>query len=281
MDILMQQTLKQKAQSIFASDKPLPFSVYSSAGDQHLTNVPIVNPLLICVLGGQKELRSSASDSNMSSGEDICQSGEFVFLSNMPNIDMRNISQGSGYFALLIEFQYSDFETLSDPAIEHISHFTGALEENLCKALTQFVEWGIWAPQELWRFRRQELLQLIYHLGHKQVCAIAEPPSMTHKVEKLIAKQLDSDITAEMVASTLALSESTLRRKLSAENTHFQAIKDRLRLGYGLHLLQTTDLAVGLIADQTGYQSQSRFTDKFKSLFGLTPSELRKTRIQC
>jgi AraC-like DNA-binding protein len=51
------------------------------------------------------------------------------------------------------------------------------------------------------------------------------------------------------------------------------------KLGLGLHLLQTTLHSIVLIAEKCGYQSQSRFTDRFKGRFGLTPSELRKTKM--
>lgn len=282
--------LTQRAQQIFAEShgsehKPLPFSVYSSLEDQHLSNVPIINPLLICVLGGMKQLGISSTEDNVSADK-ICGDGEFIFLSNTPNIDMRNISQNSGYCALLIEFQYDDFRQFYQHATNTVSYFKGSISDLLSNTLLQFVEWSEYAPSELWCYRRQEILQTLYHSGHQQVCAIAEPPSLTHKVERMVALNMQqntdrepgSDITSEMVADNLTMSESTLRRKLAAENSHFQAIKDRVRLGFGLHLLQTTELPIGLIAEQTGYQSQSRFTDKFKSLFGLTPSELRKTR---
>ena len=54
--------------------------------------MPIMKPLLICVLDCQKELGA---------GKEKVNAGEFVFLSNTPDIDMRNIVQGSEYFALL------------------------------------------------------------------------------------------------------------------------------------------------------------------------------------
>ena len=71
---------------------------------------------------------------------------------------------------------------------------------------------------------------------------------------------------------------STLRRRLKSEGNNIQDIRNQVRLGYGLHLLQTTQLHIGNIAEQCGYQSQSRFTDQFKLLFGMTPRELRKTK---
>ncbi len=74
------------------------------------------------------------------------------------------------------------------------------------------------------------------------------------------------------------MSESTLRRKLSVEGTSMQEIKDQVKLGLGLQLLQTSNHSIVFIAEQCGYQSQSRFSSRFKKRFGLTPSALRKTK---
>lgn len=75
------------------------------------------------------------------------------------------------------------------------------------------------------------------------------------------------------------MSESTLHRKLKSERTSIQEIKDQAKLGKGLHLLQTTHYSIRLVEEKCGYQSQSKFTDRFKKRFGLTPSELRKTKM--
>lgn len=270
------QNLKQKLQCIAQSQQGLPFSVYSSVTDQHLLNVPIVKPLLICILGGEKRLGDHAQPNT---SDTLCAVGDFIFLSNMPNINMRNISQETEYFALLIGFEFEDFAIFKKRPAQTKSFFTGKLDDLLVQTLEQFIDWSPSAPEALWHTRRQELLLLLYHMGHKQVSAIAEPPSLSHKVEMLIGSNIQVDSSSESIAKQLAMSDSTLRRKLALENTHFQTIKDRVKLGHGLHLLQTSGLPIGLIAEQCGYQSPSRFTDKFKSLFGLTPSELRKTKL--
>nr|WP_281358241.1 helix-turn-helix transcriptional regulator [Pseudoalteromonas caenipelagi] len=82
----------------------------------------------------------------------------------------------------------------------------------------------------------------------------------------------------QQICDSLAMSESTLRRKLKSEGTTVQTIKDRAKLGLGLHLLQSTDYTIGVISQICGYQSQSRFTERFKSRFGLTPTQLRNTK---
>ena len=62
------------------------------------------SPLLIVVLNGDKEL---GLDKEVS-----CHSGQFIFLSDSPSVNMRNIPQSQAYFALLIEFNYEDFSDI-------------------------------------------------------------------------------------------------------------------------------------------------------------------------
>lgn len=251
--------------------RDLPYSIYKSVADQRILNAPIMRPLLICVLSGRKELGTDKKSIN---------AGEFVFLSNTSSIDMRNIAFEAEYLALLIEFDYQDFSSLQVNQTAPRRYFAGPITEVMVTTLTQFVEWAAIAPPQVWPLRRQELLHVIYHMGFEQVCSIVEPPSLTHRLEQLLNSDIKQDLGMSGVASSIAMSESTLRRKLASENSSFQAIKDRVKLSRGLHLLQSSALSIGQIAEECGYQSQSRFTGKFKSLFGLTPSELRKTKMR-
>ena len=247
----------------------LPFLVYCASKEQRIFNVPVIKPLLICVLDGCKKL---GKDSEVS-----CAAGTFVFLSNSPRVDMRNIPVGTEYFALLIEFEFSDFDIFESKNNKVDTYFQGDVDSVLQRTLQQFVEWSAFAPEALWAFRRKEVLQLLYHLGHEQVSAVAELPSLSHKLHGMMSRDVSYDWNAQRLSSHLAMSESSLRRKLNAEGTSLQLIKDRVRLGSALNLVQTSDYSIGSIAEQCGYSSQSRFTDKFKQLFGVTPSELRKT----
>lgn len=272
LSVLTKQVLEEKDQ--------LPFSVYSSVKEQNIFNVPIIKPLLICILDGSKQLGKEQ--------EIHCPPGSFIFLSNSPNVDMRNIPSDTEYFALLIEFEFDDFANFASQAIRTDittgirtePFFQGPIEQTFCKTLQQFVEWSAFAPSELWAMRRQEILQLIYHLGYEQVSVVVESPSLSHQLHHMISADISRDLSSQVLSARLAMSESTLRRKLNAEGTSFQAIKDRAKLAQGLHLVQSSLDPIGRIAEHCGYQSQSRFTDKFKQRFGITPSELRKTRLR-
>ncbi|MGQ7957420.1 helix-turn-helix transcriptional regulator [Pseudomonas sp. SP16.1] len=247
----------------------LPFSVYSSYKEQHILNAPITKPLLIFVLAGVKQLGQR--------DEIICPTGTFLFLSNASDIDMRNIP-GEEYFAVLIEFELSDFDCFKNKRSAETRYVQGGIDARLAKTLMQFIEWAPCAPRELWHFRREELLQLIHLSGYDQVSGIVGHPSLSHQLHAIVSDNISSAWSVARLAERLAVSESTLRRRLKCEGASVKSIVNRARLGQGLFLLQTTMEPIGRIAERCGYQSQSRFTDRFKQQFGITPSELRKTR---
>lgn len=249
----------------------LPFSVYTSFKEQRLLNVPIAKPLLIVVLTGDKELGKN--------NELVCNSGDFVFLSDSPAINMRNIPQDKEYFALLIEFDYQDFSGLQIDVANTRDYFIGKTTPTLEKCLHQFVESSLWAPEQVWSLRKREIILLLSHMGHREILSLLGNQKIRDRLHEMFIDQDFHELTTEYICSQLAMSESTLRRKLKQEGTSVQEVKDQARLGQGLHLLQTTRHSIGLIAAKCGYQSQSRFTDRFKGRFGLTPTELRKTKM--
>ncbi|MEM7195875.1 MAG: AraC family transcriptional regulator [Pseudomonadota bacterium] len=263
--------LIKTTQHIVQQNDQLPFSVYTSFKEQHIFNVPVIKPLLIFVLSGCKKLGLKK--------QITCQNGSFVFLSNSPKVNMRNITDGEAYFAILIEFDFEDFDCFEQHSIKTEKYFQGPIDTVLEKTLLQFVEWSSFSPPDIWALRRREILQLLFLQGYEQVTSIMESPTLSHRLHSIFTANLTNDISAGALSSMLAMSESTLRRKLRAEGNSLQEIKDRARLSHGLHLVQTSLDPIGRIAEHCGYLSQSRFTRRFKQLFGITPTELRKTRL--
>ncbi|WP_017221489.1 helix-turn-helix transcriptional regulator [Moritella dasanensis] len=249
----------------------LPFAVYSSFKEQNLLNVPIVKPLLMVVLSGNKTLGKD--------NELVCHAGDFIFLSHRPAINIRNIPKDKAYCALLIEFDYQDFNGLQTNAINKQDYCIGKVTSTLDKCLQQFVESAQWAPKQLWSLRKREIIELLCHMGHYDILSMLGNPKIAHRLHDMFSEKNCYQLSIKDICTQLAMSESTLRRKLKAEGTSVQEIKDQARLGLGLHLLQTTRDSIVLIAEKCGYHSQSRFSDRFKGRFGLTPSELRKTRM--
>nr|WP_281068750.1 helix-turn-helix transcriptional regulator [Ramlibacter agri] len=94
-------------------------------------------------------------------------------------------------------------------------------------------------------------------------------------VRDLVANRLDAAWTTQGVASELAMSEATCRRRLAAEGTTFAELLVDARMSAALTLLQATTRPVSDIALQVGYESPSRFAVRFRERFGFAPTQVR------
>jgi len=106
--------------------------------------------------------------------------------------------------------------------------------------------------------------------------SVNETNTMAGKVREILNDHLAEMPTVEDVAGMLFMSAATLNRKLKAEQSSFQQIKDELRYTKAQRLLQDTKLSVDQIADQLGYSDASNFAKAFKNWAGVSPSQFRQ-----
>ena len=66
------------------------------------------------------------------------------------------------------------------------------------------------------------------------------------------------------------------RRRLEAEGTTFQTIKDELRRDTAIHRLSHGSSSVTAIAAELGFQEPSAFRRAFKKWTGKTPGDYRR-----
>lgn len=124
---------------------------------------------------------------------------------------------------------------------------------------------------------RQRMLEVMHWLLEDGVVlrSPASGASASVKVRALIAGRLDDAWPAERVASELALSEASLRRRLAAEGTSLTQLLVDARMTTALTLLQATTRPVSDIAFSVGYESPSRFAVRFRQRFGFAPTAVR------
>ena len=79
----------------------------------------------------------------------------------------------------------------------------------------------------------------------------------------------------EDVASEFHVASTTLRRRLEAEGTSYQGIKDELRRDAAIHHLCHSPLSVADIGSLVGFQEPSAFHRAFKKWSGVQPGEYR------
>jgi AraC-like DNA-binding protein len=80
----------------------------------------------------------------------------------------------------------------------------------------------------------------------------------------------------EDVAREFGVAPTTLRRRLEAEGTSYQGIKDELRRDAAVHQLCGTRLSIANIASALGFQETSAFHRAFKRWSGVQPGEYRR-----
>lgn len=128
------------------------------------------------------------------------------------------------------------------------------------------------------RHRQSELLLLLTEAGLAFNLLFDEQSRWSQRVHQLLSMDPKRRWYMKDVCRQLGVSEATLRRRLGIERTNFRQILEEVRLEAGLALLRKTKLQIGRISEDVGYISQSRFGERFKQHFGVTPSELRRLR---
>lgn len=79
----------------------------------------------------------------------------------------------------------------------------------------------------------------------------------------------------KLVANVLRLSTRSLQRRLTEENTSFNAILDAVRADLALHYLRQSELPIGAIAEILGFSETSALTRAFQRWYGRTPRNTR------
>ena len=80
------------------------------------------------------------------------------------------------------------------------------------------------------------------------------------------------------VAEVLCLSGRTLRRRLLAADTHFQALRDQALHEKALEYLQRTDMPLAEVAERLGYSEPASFRQAFRRWTGDSPTAHRRRR---
>jgi AraC-like DNA-binding protein len=101
-------------------------------------------------------------------------------------------------------------------------------------------------------------------------------PPLHAEVRAIVMHALGRDPCSNAtVAAELALHPRTLHRRLRAEGTSFQRVKDEVRRDMLAYYLQHTAIELGRISEKLGFAEQSVLTRRCHSWFGVSPTRLR------
>ena len=120
-----------------------------------------------------------------------------------------------------------------------------------------------------------EAVSIVERMSTKRK-AISDP--YIRDIVEFINNNYRSEIDIQKLVSFIPLSRRSIEIKFKKEMVPYtiQSYITKLRLDYFCHLLETTDLPIGEIAEQSGFIETSNYSTVFKKYKGLTPSEYRK-----
>lgn len=101
--------------------------------------------------------------------------------------------------------------------------------------------------------------------------------SVAERVRQVLRQTLGtSNHNKTSVANVLAMHPRTMQRRLAAESTSFEAVRDDVRKELATHYLCETTLPLYQISMLLGFPSQSALSRACRQWFGVAPSVLRK-----
>lgn len=240
---------------------------YCALSRERLRSVRLPLPLLGIVLSGAKEIwRGEAAERLVS--------GTLFVLPAEVDLDIVNEPDaGRGlYQSLVLEIEPDAIPDLAPraPRGEGVAPVAAVpLSAHLVEAMLHAAS-AIGDGPAGASVRMARLAELLALLHDEPAARPLFDMSVAERVARLVRGELDRDWTAAAIARRLAMSESTLRRRLAAEGQSFSAILRRERMEAARRLM-TQGAASGAAALAVGYASRAHFARAFRAVFGGNP----------
>lgn len=246
---------------------------------QKLRNVRIHSPSIIQIMNGSKRLFWKDSTVDLSHVELLlCEASSSLSFENLPQKG-RFLSRMFSFHCLptdsMIELSKNNGKTETTPMIKADK----ALQDTL-NALFSFTPQSL--SKETQDFWIMGVYQQLAERGVLHHLFANTNTTFTQKLSRYLSRNPSDEHALETSAKRFAMSRATLMRKLKQESTQYREVLAEVRLNHALHLMQNGHYNVALLSQLCGYQSEGRFSQRFKGKFGLTPSDYLKTvAVQC
>ena len=249
---------------------------------QTISKVTFSKPAMLLVVRGSKEIQVPNKRFVAKAGEMLIVPPNVDFwLGKYPDADS-GIYQGMGFrFDIETVEEFRRAYGKGSDSWNLAANWRAPASEATLEWIQHWLDWSQKYPVSLQvqRHRLVELLLLLAQAGLAGNILLGRGPSWRQRVSQLVGVDPARNWRYDDICRTLGVSESAMRRNLRLEGTGFRELLEETRLMSGLTLVQETGMTICQISDAVGYQSQSRFTDRFKERFGVTPSSLRRTAL--
>lgn len=141
------------------------------------------------------------------------------------------------------------------------------------------IEWGCPRTELLIEKETLKLPPRFTDTNNRSSMSTANAERNVLYIQDLVDRQIWAKHTGlDKAAKELAMSSTTLKRRLADMNTSYSEILAERRLHHGISLLENSDLSVKRIAEDLGYSAVSNYSRAFSKALGTSPSKWRKDR---
>ena len=252
------------------SDPVYKVSIYKAKQLQALRNLRIHSPSIIQILSGSKRLFYKSDVTNLSSSAYLlCSASASLSFENLPQM---------GYFQSRVFSFYCvpdkdmldlsrTAELSSDvPIVPRDKNIDITLEALSCYEVSNM-------SKQSQDYLVKALYQQLAEQGVLHALFPEDELSFSSKVANYLATSPEQEHSLESVAEKFATSRATMIRRLAKENIRYRDLLAEVRLSYALKLMQSGTADVAVLAHRCGYQSETRFSQRFAGKFGVTPKE--------
>ena len=123
----------------------------------------------------------------------------------------------------------------------------------------------------------ESLEEFLKNTVYELILSEKKPASTSAAIKSLVGLDFEQGMpTFSEIATKLNMSESSLRRRLLAEKTSYQILKDELRCTSAIEHLSNSTIKINDLSYLLGYTEPSSFVRSFRNWTGLTPKMYRE-----
>ena len=222
--------------------------------------------------------------------------GDFVVLSQKHWEDALLTYPEGFYAGLAITIELSEAEQNPPELLADTSLFRDLLRERFCNGKTFTVLTG--SPETegifscfyhqpetvLLPYQKVKVLELLLYLaktdpgsGGASAPYRSDQERLIREIHDHLLEHMEQRITIRDLSKKYLINPTTLKDTFKAVYGMSLAshIKEH-KMAYAAKMLRESDMSIGEIAQNVGYDSQSRFSDAFKACFHILPTEYRR-----
>lgn len=127
----------------------------------------------------------------------------------------------------------------------------------------------------------ESLQEFLHNAIYELIVLNRRPSSTSAAIRSLIKRDFSEGLPSfEQMADNLHMSESSLRRRLTKEDTSYQNIKDQVRCEIAVEHLRREEITITDLASILGFTEPSSFTRSFRNWTGVTPKDYRNNMLR-